>query len=511
MARRPGGRGGRSGARAAAAAAVTPIIAGLERKIPTYEILDDAGLTVLEDAADTILAEVGIDFKDDAEVLRIFADAGAEVNGENVRFPKGMCREIIQKSAQREFTQHARNPARSVHIGGKTTVFAPAYGSPFIRNRDEGRRYANLQDFQNFVKLAQSCQWMHHSGGTICEPVDIPVNKRHLDMVYAHIKFSDRPFMGSVTAGERAEDTVEMAKIVFGADKVDKECCVVSLINVNSPLTYDSVMLGALKAYAKANQAVIVTPFILGGAMGPVTATAGAVQVLAEALAGLSLVQLIRPGAPMIMGAFLSSMSLQSGAPTFGMPEPALAYFAIGQLARRLGVPFRLGGALTGSKISDAQAAQESADTLMPTILAGTNFMLHGAGWLEGGLAMGYEKFMIDCDHLGMMHKLAGGLALDDNGLALDAFREVGPGQHFLGCAHTMANFETAYFDPPLSDNNSFEQWEGDGSKDIIARAHEKWKSTLAAYEAPPLDVAIDEAVQDFIKMRKDSMPDAWH
>ena len=331
------------------------------------------------------------------------------MKGTRIRFPKGLPRSIIQKSAPREYVQYARNPERNVTIGGNNTVFAPVYGPPFVRNLDEGRRYATIEDFRNFVKLAYMSPSIHHSGGTVCEPVDLPVNKRHLDMVYSHIKYSDKPFMGSVTQPERAADTVEMAKIVFGADFLEKNTVITSLINANSPMVWDGTMLGAMKVYARANQACITTPFILAGAMSPVTAAGTIAQVLAEVLAGAGTCQLYRPGAPVIFGVFASSISMQSGAPTFGTPEPTLVSFACGQLARRLGIPYRTGGSLCGSKTADAQAAYESAHTLLPTLLANTNFVLHGAGWLEGGLASGYEKFVMDADQLAMMQVLAEG------------------------------------------------------------------------------------------------------
>ena len=335
------------------------------------------------------------------------------------------------------------------------------------------------------MKLAWASPWLHHSGGTICEPVDTPVNKRHLDMVYAHMRWSDKGFMGSVTAGERAEDSIEMCRILFGADFVDEHCVIMGNINMNSPLTCDLTMTAALRAYASANQCTVVVPFILGGAMGPVT-TAGAIaQAHAEAMVGVALTQLVRPGAPVVYGNFLSSMSLKSGAPTFGMPEPALANLAVGQLARRLGVPLRCGGALTASKVPDYQAGQESADALMPAILCGANFILHGAGWMEGALVMDYEKFMLDAEHLGMMHVFMGGLALDDNAFALDAFRENGPGQHFFDCAHTMANYETAFFEPSLSDNTPFEQWEEQGSRDARTRAHDGLEEGACRLRSP--------------------------
>jgi trimethylamine--corrinoid protein Co-methyltransferase len=428
--------------------------------------------------------------------------------------PRAMCRALIEATAPREFTQLARNPARNVAIGGSNTVFAPAYGSPFIHNLDEGRRYARIEDFRNFVKLAYVSKSLHHSGGTICEPVDLPVNKRHFDMVYSHIKYSDKAFMGSVTHPERAADTVEMAKILFGDGYLDPatgrpNTVILSLINVNSPMTYDATMLGALKVYARANQACIVTPFILAGAMSPVTVAGTATQTLAEALAGMAFIQLLNPGAPMVLGSFASSLSMQSGAPTFGTPEPALVLYIMAHLARRLGVPFRSGGSLCASKLPDAQAAFESAQTLLPTCLAGVNFVLHVAGWLEGGLAMGYEKFVMDVDQAGMMHTLLAGVDLSENGQALDAIREVGPGKHFLGCAHTLANFETAFYRSPLADNNSFEQWEAEGRRDMATRANEQWKKQLAEYVEPPLDPAIDEALVDYMNRRKASFPDS--
>ena len=509
--RRPSGRDAKRAARTARSHTFVPYIT---RKIPYYEVLGTEGLELLEHNADTILEEIGIDFRDDPESLEIFKAAGADVTGERVRFPRGMCRSIVQRSAPKEFVQYARNPARNVLIGGNNTVFAPAYGSPFVRNLDEGRRYARIEDFRNFVKLAYMANSLHHSGGTICEPVDLPVNKRHFDMVYTHMKYSDKPYMGSVTHPERAADTVEMTKILFGDDFLDPttgrpKTFVVSLINANSPMTFDATMLGALKTYARANQGTIVTPFILAGAMSPVTVAGTVAQTLAEALAGMTLAQLINPGAPVILGSFASSLSMQSGAPTFGSPEPALVLYAMAALARRLGVPFRSGGGLCASKIADAQAAFESANTLIPTCLAGVNFVLHTAGWLEGGLSMGYEKFVMDTDQAGMMHTLLAGVDLSENGQAMDAIREVGPGKHFLGCAHTQANFENAFYRSPLADNNSYEQWEAEGATDMAQRANKLWKKQLAEYEAPPIDPAVDEALLDYMNRRKSSFPDS--
>ncbi len=481
----------------------------IKRKIPHFEILDEEALQTIESNAETILEEIGIDFLEDPESIEIFKEAGADIKGERVHFPRGMCREIIQKTAPREFTQHARNPARSVDIGGNNLVLVPAYGPPFVHDLDNGRRYATIEDFRNFVKLAYMSDNLHHSGGTVCEPVDLPVNKRHYDMVYSHIKYSDKAFMGSVTHPMRAQDSVDMAKIVFGDEFVDQNCVMVNLINANSPMTFDATMLGALKVYARNNQATMVSPFIVAGAMSPVSAAGVAAQSFAEGLAGMTLVQLLRPGAPMIYGNFVSSMSMQSGAPTFGSPEAGQVMNVGGALARRLGVPFRSGGGFTSSKLPDAQAAYEAANTLNATLMAGVNFALHTAGWLEGGLAMGYEKFVMDADQAGMIRIMAEGVDMSENGQAMSALREVGPGQHFLGCEHTQANFKTAFYMSNVSDNNSYEQWVEDGSQDTATRANARFKEMLAAYQPPELDPAVDEALLAFMEQRKASFPDS--
>ncbi len=504
--RRSGGREARRAARRQAHLERTPY---LTRTLAPFEVLGEEGLSLIEHNADTILEEVGVVFRGDPEATRLLADAGADVDGELVRFPRGMCRKIVQATAPRQFTQYARNHANDVEIGGRHTVFAPNYGSPFVRDLDKGRRYGTIEDFRNLVKLTYVSPHLHHSGGTVCEPVDIPVNKRHLDMVYAHMRYSDKPFMGSVTAPERARDTVEMARILFGAEYLEDHAVILSLINANSPLVWDATMLGAARAYAEANQATLLTPFILAGAMAPVTAAGVAAQTLAEALAGMTFVQLVRPGAPVVLGSFASSMSMQSGAPTFGTPEPALVLYTMASLARRLGVPFRSGGSLCASKIADAQAAYESAATLQPTVLGGVNFVLHAAGWLEGGLTVGYEKFILDADQCGMMAVFVKGVDLSENGQALDAIRGNGPGQHFLGTAHTLANFETAFYRSEVADNNSFEQWTEDGALDAAQRANTIWKRMLAEYEEPAMEQATDEELLEFMIRRKASMPDS--
>jgi trimethylamine--corrinoid protein Co-methyltransferase len=480
------------------------------RNIPTYDVMSEENLLRVERAADRILAEVGIEFRDDPQSLSHWRRAGAKIEGVRVTFEPGLLRELL-KTAPTSFTQHARNPSRSVEIGGRSVVFSPAYGSPFVMDLDKGRRYGTLEDFQNFVKLAQSSPWLHHSGGTICEPVDLPVNKRHLDMVYAHIRYSDRPFMGSVTAERRAEDSIDMARIVFGRDFAERNCVILGNVNVNSPLVWDGTMTRALRAYARANQAAVIVPFILGGAMGPVTNAGAIAQSLAETMAGCALTQLERPGAPTIFGNFLSSMSLRSGSPTFGTPEPAIGSMVVGQLARRLSLPLRCSGNFTTSKLPDAHAMNEGTMSMLAAVHCGANFILHSAGFLDGLLSMSYEKFVLDTDFCGALHTYLDGVKVDDNELAVDAFKEVGPGAHFFGCAHTLANYQTAFWDSELADNDPFERWVESGSQDAAQRANRLWKKRLEDYEAPMLDVAVDEALVDFIARRKAETADAWY
>jgi len=371
------GREARQAARLARAVETLPY---LTRKLAPVEVIATEGLEQIEHNADTLLEQVGIEIVNYPDAVEIFRLAGAEVEGARVRFPRGMCRALINATAPRVFTQRARNEARSVVIGDPHMVLVPTYGSPFVHDLDHGRRYATIEDFRNFVKLTYTSHTLHHGGGTLCEPVDLPVNKRHFDMVYSHIRWSDRAFMGSVTHPDRARDSVDMARIVFGAETLETEHVIMGLANANSPMSWDFNMLGSAKAYAEANQVMLITPFILGGAMAPVTVAAQATQTLAEALAGMAFCQIVRPGAPVIFGSFASSMSMQTGAPTFGTPEPQLVLFVLAALSRRLGVPFRSGGNFTASKVPDYQAAYESAVSFMATMQAGVNFNLHTAG-----------------------------------------------------------------------------------------------------------------------------------
>ncbi|WP_102223184.1 trimethylamine methyltransferase family protein [Acidimangrovimonas sediminis] len=503
-------RGGGGAARRAERTAVRFETARfIERNIPNFKVLNAEALEIIEANAETVLEEIGVNFVDNPAALQRWREAGADVQGERVHIPRGLARKLIS-TAPSSFTQHARNSARNVEIGGKSLVLAPVYGPPFVRDMDGGRRYATIEDFRNLVKLGYMSKWLHHSGGTVCEPTDVPVNKRHLDMLLAHMTLSDKPYMGSVTEPVRAADSVEMSKILFGSDFVDQNTVMTSLININSPLTFDSTMMGALEVYAAANQAAIISPFIVGGAMAPVTVAGTLTQVLAEVLAGVSYSQLVRPGAPVIFGAFVTSIDMNSGAPTFGTPEASHITYGAGQLARRLGLPFRSGGAFCGSKLPDAQAAYESANSLNMALLSGVNFMLHACGWLEGGLVSSYEKFVMDADQLGTLHHFAQGVQTDANGQAMDAIREVGPGGHYLGCAHTQANFKTAFWRSEVLDYKPFETWEEEGARDTQALASVRVKKMLADYQPPALDEGIAEALTDYVARKKAAEPDAF-
>ena len=503
-------RGGGGAARRAARTAVSFDTAKyIERNIPNFELLSDEALSIIEKNAETLLEEVGVAFVDSPESLERWKAAGASVDGERVRIPRGLARKLCS-TAPSKFTQHARNPERNVEIGGNTLVTAPVYGPPFVRDKDGGRRYATMDDFVKFVKLGYMSKWLHHSGGTVCEPTDVPVNKRHLDMLLTHMLYSDKPFMGSVTEPSRAQDSVEMCEILFGKEFVQENTVMTSLININSPMTFDSIMMGALEVYAKNNQACIISPFIVGGAMAPVSVMGTLTQVLAEVMAGIAYSQIIHPGAPVIFGTFVTSIDMNSGAPTFGTPEASQITYGAGQLARRMGLPFRSAGSFTGSKLPDAQAAYETANSLNMGLLSGVNFMLHACGWLEGGLVASFEKFVMDADQLGALHKMAKGISFDEEAQAMGAIAEVGPGGHYLGCAHTQAHFKSAFWRSDLFDFKPYETWSEEGARDTMALATERVQRLIDTYQQPPLDQGIHEALTDYVARKKASMPDAF-
>lgn len=495
---RRSGRKSRVLARASKKAMSAPYVT---RRIGLVSLIDDDAIAIIERNADRILDEIGMDFRGDPATLDLFKAHGARVDGERVRFDPGWCREKIQ-TAPRVFTQHARNPARSVQIGGDAQVYAPSFGPPFVHDMENGRRYATLEDFRNITKLHHQLGAVNHSGGVVVEPVDIPVPLRHLHMAQTHLTLNDKPFMGAVTAPERARDTIEMCKIAMGADFVDNNCVLYSVVNTNAPLVMDETMLWALKEYAQAGQCTVVSPFVLGGAMSPVSVAATLAQVLAEVMASVALIQIIRPGAPAAFGTFFSPISLKTGAPTFGTPEGTQFQMCAKTLADRLGLPFHSVGGLTASKVPDAQAGYESQSQLMGAALAGVNFIIHATGCLEGLLTTGYEKIVMDADRCAAMQRFVQGVDFSESAQAMDAFFEVDPGGHFLGAQHTQDNFETAFWMGEMSDNGTYEQWAAEGAQWQHARASDRVKQLIENYEAPAMDTGTREALDEFVARR---------
>jgi trimethylamine--corrinoid protein Co-methyltransferase len=473
--------------------------------MPRYEILDEAALEELERGWRRIVSELGIEFLYD-EALDIFRAAGQQVEGQLVKFDPDWILEQVAK-APPEFDVQARNPERTVHLGGNHMVFSAVYGCPFVREGPT-RRDATYEDFQNLVKLAQSFPQLDSPGGTICEPNDRPLDSRHLDMVYALLTLSDKPFMGSVTSGPNARDTIAMAELVFGRDSLEETPAIISLINVNSPLRYDDRMLAALVEYAKAGQATIVTPFLLMGAMSPVSVPATLAQQVGEALAGIALVQTIRPGCPVVFGSFLSNTDMQSGSPSFGTPESAVGLLCTGQIARHYNLPFRSGGALTSSQVVDAQAGYESMMSLWPTFLAGTNFVMHAAGWLESALVSCYEKFVTDVEGLRMLHEVFKPLEINEETLAYSAHQEVGQGGHFLGAAHTLERFRECFYRPLVSSTENYERWKRNGANDTASRAGEIWRKTLEEYSEPPIEQDLQAELKAYVDRRRTELGD---
>jgi trimethylamine--corrinoid protein Co-methyltransferase len=474
--------------------------------MPRYEILSPDAINVLDKGWRRIVSEIGVQFAK-PEAVELFRQAGQKVDGEAVFLDPDFVLDQVAK-APREFDVQARNPANTVHIGGDQMVFSGVYGSPFVREGDV-RRDATMEDFRRLTKLAQSFPELDSAGGVICEPNDAPLDSRHLDMIYALQTLTDKIYMGNVVSGPNAADTIRMTEILFGGrESIEATPATISLINCNSPLRWDDRMLDAQFEYSAANQPVVMTPFLLMGAMSPVTIPAALVQQLAEALSGIALTQLVRPGSPVIFGSFLSNIDMQSGSPSFGTPESAIGLLCTGQLARHFGLPFRTGGGLNSSQTADAQAAYEALMTLLPTFLAGTNFVMHAAGWLEGGLVSCYEKFIIDVELLRMLRVEFTPLEIDEASLAFGAHEEVGHGGHFLGAQHTMERFRECFYRPLLSSTSNYERWLRMGGKDTAARAGEIYAKKLEEYEPPPLDDAIRAELEDYVTRRRAELGD---
>jgi trimethylamine---corrinoid protein Co-methyltransferase len=475
-------------------------------RMPRYEILSEDSMATLDRGWRRIVSELGIEFLK-PEALDLFRAAGQEVDGDNVKFdPEWLLAQVAK--APKEFDIQARNHDNDVHIGGDHMVFSSVYGPPFVRQGDV-RREGTLEDYRNFAKLAQSFSAIDSVGGVVAEPNDAPLDSRHLDMLYNTFTLTDKMFMGNVVSGVNARDTIAMSEILLGGrESIEQTPACISLINCNSPLRWDDRMLDAQFEYSAANQPVVLTPFLLMGAMSPVTIPATLAQQMAEALTGIALSQLIRPGAPVVFGSFLSNIDMQSGSPQFGTPESAIGLLCTGQIARHFGLPFRGGGGLNSSQVPDAQAGWESLMTMMPTFLSGTNFVMHSAGWLEGGLVSCFEKYVMDVQVLEILQREFTPLEITDEDLAFGAHEEVGAGGHFLGAMHTMERFRTCFYRPWLSTSDNFERWTRNGSKDTAARAGEIYQEKLTEYEQPPLDDAIREELEDYVLRRRSELGD---
>ncbi len=475
-------------------------------RMPRYEVLSEDAMATLDAGWRRIVTEIGVEFMSD-RALELFREAGQRVQDNTVFLDPEFVLAQVAK-APREFDIQARNPANTVHIGGDAMAFGAVYGPPFVR---EGaiRRDATMADFRNFSRLAQGFDVLDSAGGVVCEPNDTPLDSRHLDMTYALMTLTDKIYMGNVVSGVNAADTVAMGAILFGGREVIEQTpASISLINCNSPLRWDDRMLEAMFEYVSAAQPVVLTPFLLMGAMSPVTVPAALVQQMAEALSGIALAQLIRPGAPVVFGSFLSNIDMQSGSPTFGTPESAMGLLCTGQIARSFGLPFRTGGGLTSSQVPDAQAGYEALMTMLPTFLAGANWVMHSAGWLEGGLVSGYEKFIVDAQILEMLQHEFTPLDITEESLAFGAHQEVGHGGHFLGAMHTMERFRTCFYRPFLNSSDNYERWMKNGGLDTAARAGQICTARLEAYEQPPLDDGIRAELADYVARRRHELGD---
>jgi trimethylamine--corrinoid protein Co-methyltransferase len=497
--------GGRRSRRAIRSVILEPMLPQLKRNIPLTEPLDEEQIEKIDNASMDILEEVGVVFRDPI-ALEDWKRAGARVNGDLVKFDRTQIRELI-KSIPSSITYHARDPDKNIKIGGDYSMFVPMTGAPYLRDLDDVRRYPTLDDLANFHKLSHVLPAIHSSAHHIVEPMDYAVAHRHLQITYSSMKYSDKTFMGMTTSGKNGEDVMDMCDILFGEGFLEKHPVVTGNCNGNSPLVWDATMLGAMRAFVKRKQPVLCSPFVLGGANTPASVVPAVVQLNAEALSALAYTQVVRKGAPVIYGHYLSTVSMQSGAPMAGTPEISLMNFMIGQLARFYDVPWRTSNTLGGAKTFDAQAGYESASTMMAVLLSGANYIWHSAGWNEAGMHCSMAKFVVDAEQCAMGYRMAEGLRWDDFDEALAAIRDIGPGGHYLGHAHTQDNFQRAFFMPKLFDNNSVEQWIAEGSKDITERALIYTRQLLEAYEEPKLDPAIDEALRHYIERREREIP----
>jgi trimethylamine--corrinoid protein Co-methyltransferase len=472
------------------------------RRFPPLEIVSADEIEAIHEASLRVLEEIGMDFLLPEARERLKA-AGAEVRAERVRLPRGMVERALSTAPAR-FTFHARNPANSFELGGERMAFGPVSSPPNCADLDGGRRPGNLADYRKLMKLCQVFNCIHFIGGYPVEPIDVHPSIRHLDALKDAALLTDKPFHAYSLGRERIRDGMEIARIARGIDRAtfEREPSLFSIINTNSPLKLDSPMLQGIIEMSAANQIICVTPFTLAGAMAPVTIAGALVEQNAEALAGLVMTQVVRPGAPFVYGGFTSNVDMKSGAPAFGTPEYMKAVVVGGQLARRYRLPYRTSNTCAANAV-DAQAAYESVFSLWGVTMGGGNMVMHGAGWMEGGLVASFEKFVLDCDLIQMVMEFLEPLDTGNEALALDAVREVGPGGHFFGCAHTLARYSNAFYAPLVSDWRNFQQWQAAGSPEAKHKANRLWKEALEAYEKPAIDAAIAEELEVFVARRK--------
>jgi len=467
------------------------------------EVVSVDELEAIHDASLDILERIGMDFLD-ADARRLLADAGAEVESGSarVRFDRDWVLERIA-TAPSEFTLHATNPAHHLRIGGDWMAFGSVASAPNVADLDGGRRVGNRHDYQNLVRLTRTLDVVHLLAGYPVEPVDVHASVRHLHALYDAVTLCDKAIHAYSLGTQRNLDALELVRIARGLDHatLDAEPSVFSVINSSSPLRLDAPMLQGIMAFSARNQVIVMTPFTLAGAMAPVTIPGALAQQNAEALAGIAFTQVVRPGAPVVYGGFTSNVDMQSGAPAFGTPEYLKAAMVGGQLARRYRVPYRSSNACAANAV-DAQAAYESVFSLWGAVMGGVNLLMHGAGWMEGGLHASYEKMILDAELLQMVAAFCDPMPVDADSLAVDAIAEVGPGGHFFGVGHTQARFRTAFHHPMLSDWRNYETWAEAGRPEAAGKANRVWKELLAAYEPPPMDDAVRAELDEFVARR---------
>ncbi|MGB0480844.1 MAG: trimethylamine methyltransferase family protein [Alphaproteobacteria bacterium] len=485
----------------------TQMLPALKRSLPLTEPLSEEQVVRIDEASMGILEEVGVVFRDPI-ALEDWKRAGADVRGETVHLDRGMVRELIATIPSR-FTLHARNHDNDLPFGGDHSIFVPMTGAPYLRDLNDERRNPTLDDLANFHKLSHMLPAIHSSAHHIVEPYDHPISHRHLRITYSSMKHSDKTFMGMTTSPKNAEDVMDMCAVLFGEDYLETHPVCTGNCNGNSPLVWDETMLGAMRAFARRNQPVLCSPFVLGGANTPASVAPTVAQLNAEALSALAYTQVVRKGTPAIYGHYLATVSMKSGAPMAGTPEISLMNFMIGQMARFYDVPWRTSNTLGGSKVFDAQAGYESATTMMAALMSGANYIWHSAGWNEAGMHCSMAKFVVDAEQCAMGYRMAEGVRWDDFEEAMQAVRDIGPGGHYLGHPHTLENFQRAFFMPEMFDNNSIEQWQAEGAIQTNERALQRARDLLNEYEEPTLDAGVNEALLDYIARREREIPAA--